>query len=93
MVYDVAGTELDFVVTRIHFDLLGPDRDDVGIFVLIDPDKKIFLIRRQVTQRGMAGGICSGPTDFCLKEDGFHAQGNFRVGGKVLFRICPNFGN
>jgi hypothetical protein len=49
LINDVAGTELDYVVTRIHLDFLGPNRNDVGLFVLVDPDKKIFIIRRQIT--------------------------------------------
>lgn len=49
LINDVAGTELDDIVTWIYLDFLGPNSDHVRIFVLIDADKKIFIIWGQIT--------------------------------------------
>jgi hypothetical protein len=49
LINDVAGTELDDIVTWIYLDFLGPNSDHVRIVVLIDADKKIFIIRGQIT--------------------------------------------
>lgn len=48
LINDVAGTELDYVFTRVHLDFLGPNGDHVRTFILVDTDEEVLFVWRQV---------------------------------------------
>ena len=44
LINNIPRTKLNFVFPRIDLDLLRPDCNDIGVFVLVDTDKKILLV-------------------------------------------------